>query len=261
MTGQILAEAELDERLYVASVAKAMRVMECFEQSNRQLSMTDIAASSGLGRSATQRFVYTLYSLGYLRRDPASKLYSLSAKVFRFVHGMIGANAALERSYHVLSQLAKETRETVSWVELDNDEIVVIGNVPSVHLASITLSVGSRFVALPSSSGQVLLCQRPAAELTRMVERLDSLSRLRFGEKSSEDVLAYLDDVREAGVAITEKSFDEGSISISAPVYDYAGRAIAAINLSTLTSRYSLDAARTELAPQVIAAAQAASGA
>ncbi len=54
--------------------------------------------------------------------------------MFRFVHGMIGANAALERSYHVLSQLAKETRETVSWVELDNDEIVVIGNVPSVHL-------------------------------------------------------------------------------------------------------------------------------
>ncbi|MFT4065894.1 IclR family transcriptional regulator [Paraburkholderia sp.] len=255
----VLGEAELDERLYVASVAKAMRVMETFDQTSPQLSISDIATRSGLGRSATQRFVYTLHSLGYLKRDPASKLYSLSAKIFRFVHGVIGANTALERSYHLLSQLAKDTRETISWVELDGDEIVVIGNVPSVHLASITLSVGSRFVALPSSSGQVLLCRREESELLEMFERLPAAARARFGKKSANAILARLDEVRRCGYSLTEKSLDEGSLSISAPVFDYAGQPIAAINLSTLSSRFTADAAREELVPLVLAAARAAS--
>lgn len=259
MTQPEPATPALDERLYVASVAKAMRVMEAFDQSSRQLSIADITTLSGIGRSAAQRFVYTLHSLGYLRRDPASKLYSLSPKMFRFVHGMIGANAALERSYHVMSQLAKDTRETISWVELDGDDIVVISNIPSVHIASITLSVGSRFLAMPASSGQVMLCKRDEGELRAMIERLPAAARGRFGERSVEDILALLAEVARAGFAVTEKSLDASSLSISAPVLDFSGRAIAAINLSTLTSRYSPEAALHELAPLVVAAARAAS--
>lgn len=261
MTLPLSEEAELDERLYVASVAKAMRVMETFDQSSQQLSIADITEMSGLGRSATQRFVYTLHRLGYLRRDPASKLYSVSAKVFRFVHSMIGANAALERSYPLLSQLAKNTRETVSWVELDGDEIVVIGNVPSVHLASITLSVGSRFAALSSSSGQVLLCQRSEAEVRSLVAHMPDAARERFAGKRDDDIVAMLAAVASAGFSLTAKSFDEDSLSISAPVFDFSGRAIAAINLSTLASRYSEKAALAELVPLVVAAAKGASAA
>jgi IclR family pca regulon transcriptional regulator len=259
VTTETANDAELDERLFVASVAKAMRVMEVFDQTSRNLSLTDIAALSGLGRSATQRFVYTLHNLGYLRRDPASKLYSLSAKVFGFVHGLLGANDALENSYHLLSQLAKDTRETVSWVELDGDEIVVIGNVPSVHLASINLSVGSRFTAVPASSGQVVPCHLPRQDLIGMIERIDPKSKSRFRGKSTHEILEIFDAVKQAGFAVTEKSMDENSVSISAPVFDFKGRAIAAINLSTLSSRYSVKAAKAELVPLVVAAAKAAS--
>ena len=56
-------DAELDERLYVASVAKAMRVMETFDQSSQLLSIADITEIRGLGRSATQRFVYTAWAI------------------------------------------------------------------------------------------------------------------------------------------------------------------------------------------------------
>jgi IclR family pca regulon transcriptional regulator len=254
-------ESQFDARLYVASVGKAMRVLESFERGSPQLSMTEIAELTGLGRSATQRFVYTLHCLGYLRKDPATKLYAVAAKVFGLVHGMIGANAALERSYHVLSQLAKDTRETVSWVELHADEIVVIGNIPSVHLASITLSVGSRFEALPSSSGHVLLCGRGHAEIEGMYERLSPDARARFGKKAIGDILTELAAVKAAGFSVTEKSLDKDSISISAPVFDFKGVAIAAINLSALASRFTVETALKELVPQVMAAAKAASGA
>ena len=71
--------------------------------------------------------------------------------------------------------------------------------------------------------------------------------------------MARLEQVRRDGFALTEKNLGEGSISISAPVLDYSGQVIAAINLSTLSSRFSLKTAFSELVPKVMAAAKAAS--
>jgi IclR family transcriptional regulator, pca regulon regulatory protein len=36
---------------------------------------------TGLGKSAAQRFVHSLRTLGYLRKDEATKQYSLSPRV------------------------------------------------------------------------------------------------------------------------------------------------------------------------------------
>ena len=48
---------------------------------------------------------------------------------------------------------------------------------------------------------------------------------------------------------------EQGSISVSAAVHDRAGRAVGAINLSTLTTRFERPAAIRDLAPLVVAAA------
>ena len=96
--GQAFAagKAAVDERLFVASVEKAMRVLEIFGKNATELSMAQIVARTGLGRSATQRFVYTLCQLGYLRRSASAPLYSLSTKLVGLVGGLLGSNARLQ---------------------------------------------------------------------------------------------------------------------------------------------------------------------
>ncbi|WP_454692376.1 IclR family transcriptional regulator [Achromobacter aloeverae] len=244
--------ADVDERLYVASVEKAMRVLEAFDKSASELSIADIAQRTGMGRSAAQRFVYTLCQLGYLRRHPAARLYALSTKLVGLVGGMLSANARLQAAYPVLSQLAQETHETVSWVELDGDDIVVLGNVPSEHLASVNLPVGSRFAALPASSGQVLLSQESEDVLRAMLGRLAPAVRARFGEREDDDIIALIEKAREQGYSMTEKNLGQGSVSVSVPVLDHASRVVAAINLSTLSLRYDVEAARRDLLPRVL---------
>jgi len=251
--------AEVDERLYVASVEKAMRVLEAFDKSASELSIADIALRTGMGRSAAQRFVYTLCRLGYLRRHPAARLYSLSTKLVGLVGGMLSANARLQAAYPVLSQLAQETHETVSWVELDGDDIVVLGNIPSEHLASVNLPVGSRFAALPASSGQVLLCQESDAVLRAMLRRLEPAVRARFGDREDDDIIALIERTGSEGYSMTEKNLGQGSVSISVPVFDHAGRVVAAINLSTLSLRYDVETARRELLPRALHTAKALS--
>lgn len=229
-----------------------MRVLEAFDRNASELSIADIAARTGMGRSAAQRFVYTLCQLGYLRRHPAARQYSLSTKLVGLVGGMLSANARLQAAYPSLSQLAQETHETVSWVELDGDDIVVLGNIPSEHLASVNLPVGSRFAALPASSGQVLLSQEPLDVLHGMIQRLTPAVRARFGDRDDDAIIALIERASAEGYSMTEKNFAQGSVSISVPVHDHAGRIVAAVNLSSLSLRYDAEAVRRDLLPRAL---------
>lgn len=248
-----------DERLYVTSVEKAMRVLTAFGPDRPWMSLADIAEASGIGRSAAQRFVYTLFRLGYLQRDPVTRQYGLAIRLLSLVRGMLAGHAMLERGQPLLAELARATGETVSWVELDGDEIVVVANIPSVHVTRVHLPVGSRFSALPSSSGQVLLWQAEPAQLAAMFRRLRPAERERLPVTDAPALQAWLQRSQRAGHVLTERHLDAQGVSVSAPVYDVQGRIAAAINISTLKSRHDAASTRRELLPLLLEAAGGAS--
>ena len=236
-----------------------MRVLRVFDGQRPWLGLSDIVELTGLGRSATQRFVYTLHQLGYLRRDPDTRRYGLATRVLELAKGMLGGNRLLERSQPLLAELARATGETVSWVELDGDEIVIVANSPSVHVAHVNLPVGSRFAALSSSSGQVLLCDASRERVTLLFDALDPASRKRLGPGGIGAMLRLLAQARETGYAMTEKLMDPHGVSLSAPVRDVSGQVVAAINISTLTSRHDASSAQRDLLPLLLAASRSAS--
>lgn len=250
---------DTDERLYVASVEKAMRVLSVFSPERRWMSLAEIAAASGIGRSAAQRFVYTLFRLGYLQRDPLTRQYGLALRLLSLVRGMLAGHPMLERGQPVLAELARATGETVSWVELDGDEIVVVANIPSVHVMRVHLPVASRFSALPSSSGQVLLWQAEPPQLAAMFRRLQPAERDRLPVTDASGLAAWLQRSCRAGYVLTERHLDAHGVSVSAPVLDVQGRVAAAINISTLKSRHDAAATRRELLPRLLEAARNAS--
>jgi len=247
---------DVDERLFVASVEKAMRVLESFDRDNQALSILELNERTGLGRSATQRFVYTLHRLGYLQRLPGAKTYRLSARLVGLAGAMLGGNAALQHAWPNLVELARETGESISWVELDGDEIIVLGNIPSVHPVSVNLPVGSRFAAMPASSGQVLLAHLPDDTLRARIVAMPPGVRARFGDRDDDEILSFFTKARAQGHSMTEKNLGQGSVSISVPVVDSRGQTIAAINLSALATRHDSDAVRTRLLPLVTQTAQ-----
>lgn len=252
----IAREDDVDERLFVASVEKAMRVLESFDRDNQALSILELNERTGLGRSATQRFVYTLHRLGYLQRLAGAKSYRLSARLVGLAGAMLGANAPLQHAWPHLVELARETGESVSWVELDGDEIIVLGNIPSVHPVSVNLPVGSRFAALPASSGQALLAHLPDEALRARIAAMPASVRARFGDRDDDEILSFFIKARAQGYSMTEKNLGQGSVSISVPVVDARGQTIAALNLSTLAARHDADAVSTRLLPLVTQAAR-----
>jgi len=248
---------EPDPRLFVASLEKAMAVLELFAQAQEELSFADIVARAGVGRSAVQRLVYTLHQLGYLSRDPATRRYALGAKVLGLYRGYVEGRSALRRAQHALAALNRATGECVSWTELLGSEIVVVGTWPSPQVTAVSLAPGMRFEAISASSGQVLLAHAPPEVVARAFAAASPRARERVGAGSLADLARLLDGVRAQGFALTSKAFDQGSLSISAPVLDGRGGAVGAVNLSVLMSRYDRGQAERELVPAVIQAARA----
>ena len=116
---------EPDPRLFVGSMEKGMRVLELFNEHPMPLSIGDIAEKTLMGRSAAQRYVYTLHQLGYLNKDAESKKYFPALKLIGLVRGLHRHRSQRDLAYPLLQALAAETLETVSWVELDGDDVVV----------------------------------------------------------------------------------------------------------------------------------------
>lgn len=69
--------------LFINSIAKGFQVLEAFSGGPQQMTLSDIARRSRLDRSAAQRVVHTLETLGYLQRIPDTTMYGLSLLIHR----------------------------------------------------------------------------------------------------------------------------------------------------------------------------------
>ena len=143
--------------LFIGSTEKTFRVLHAFDGQSRHLTMIDIARAAGLDRSATQRAVYTLEVLGYLRRVPKTRNYGLTSKVLQFSYNYIRANELIDKASPYLLDLSRELGETTNVQELDGHEIVFVARFPGRHLVNIDIVVGARLPALFTASGTAML--------------------------------------------------------------------------------------------------------
>jgi DNA-binding IclR family transcriptional regulator len=59
--------------LFVHSLQRALMVLEAFDSTARNLSLSDLSRKTGLNKSAVQRFLFTWEALGYLEKDTDTK--------------------------------------------------------------------------------------------------------------------------------------------------------------------------------------------
>ncbi|UPK33815.1 helix-turn-helix domain-containing protein [Bradyrhizobium sp. 186] len=256
-TGEKNAEkgAEPRSSLFVGSTEKAFQVLHAFDGPQRYMTLADIARAAGLDRSAAQRLVYTLETLGYLKRIEGTRNYGLTSKVLQFSHSYLKANDLIDRASPYLLDISRNLGETCNLHELDGHEIVFVARFPGQHLINIDIVIGSRLPTFFTASGTAILSALPEEE------RLDLLKRTPLAPLTPFTVIdpkALLERVRVAarrGYAVIMNETVMGDISVAAPIIDEHGRAVAAINISVPTTRWTRERAEAELAQHVHVAA------
>lgn len=237
--------------LFIGSTEKTFRVLHAFDGAHRYLTLAEIARAAQLDRSSAQRIVHTLEALGYLRRQAEGKSYGLTCKVLQFSYNYVRGNELIERASPYLLDVSRTVGETANLHELDGADIVFIARFPGKHLVNIDIAVGSRLPACFTASGTAMLSRLPRERQLEILGQTNLQPITPYTETDPERLLQRVQLAAETGYSIVANETVMGDISVAAPITDHAGRAIAAVNLSVPTTRWTAEEVEERLVHQV----------
>lgn len=253
------AQFEKPDSLMVLSVEKAFKVLSAFDATKQTLSLTQLAQLVQFDKSAAQRFTHTLIKLGYLKKDPETKRFSLTAKTLDLGYHYTRANPLIDRAMPFLLHLSQETEEAVNLTVLDDTHVVFITRLVSRQVLNIDVVVGTRMPAYCTAPGIAILSYLPPDEVSDIIARSDLQA---FTQNTTHEVDALKNKIAQSAVQGYGVAFEEfylGDLSVAAAIRDNRGRSVAALNIATSRSRMTPKEAEEKFAPLVIAAARSVS--
>ena len=218
-----------DSRDFVTALASGLEVIQAFDHEHPRMTLSEVAARTGMNRAKARRFLLTLHSLGYVRKQ--QRHFELAPRVLQLGYAFLSANNYRDVIQHYLEDITAETGESSSLGVLDGNDVIYVARSAAKHrLMAITLSVGL-----------ILLAQLNDTALDHF---LSSISLEPYTDKTVTDVKELrrqIINARQQGYAISDQELDSGLRSIAVPVFDAKQHLMGAINISTNAARIDLD--------------------
>lgn len=215
---------------YVQSLARGLAVIRAFDAQNPVMTLTEVAARTGLTRATARRFLHTLVELGYVRTD--GKTFALTAMVLQLGYAYLSGLSLPQLAQPHLEELSLKLGQSTSAAVLDGTDIVYVARVTTRRIMNVGITVGTRFPAYATSMGRILLAGLPQDKLDEYLAKAEIRKITPRTVSSAEELLAVLDQVREQGWCLLDQELELGLMSVAAPLKNNVGKIVAAVNVS-----------------------------
>lgn len=148
---------------FVEALARGLDVLACFDRDSPTMTLSEVAAAAGLARPTARRLLLTLEELGFVRVTGGA--FALTPKVLTLGMAYVGALGLWDIARPHLEALVARTGESSSMAQLDGSDIVYVARVSVPKIITLRVEVGTRFPAVQTSQGKVLLAALTADEL------------------------------------------------------------------------------------------------
>jgi DNA-binding IclR family transcriptional regulator len=201
----------------------------------------------------------TLEEMGFLRRAESGGAYVLGPAVLSIGFDYLGSLDIVQLSNPVLSELRDKTHCSAHLSVLNGTEIIYLSRHASPTVLTSSVGVGTCLPAHGTVMGRVLLADLSPAAL-RALYKDKPLER--FTLKTPTSLVALerlLAEDRRLGYVMGASFYERGVTSVAAPVRDYSGKAVAAINVAIVDSLVDEKALYGTITSETCAAAAAIS--
>jgi IclR family pca regulon transcriptional regulator len=243
---------------FIEAIARGLDVIRVFRAGQPVMSLAAVAAASDLPRPTARRILLTLEQLGYVRQVEASG-YELTPRVLDLGMSYVLSRGLWEIARPHMEALVARTRESTSIAQLDGSDIVYVARVAVPKIVTLSVTIGTRFPAMPTSLGKVLLAALPLAEAERVLAEPSRSGITPPWRPDAAERAAALREVRARGWALTDEQLAPGIRSVAVPLRDGDGKVIAALNVNSHAAETPLDVLIGQHLPLLIQAAGAIS--
>jgi len=210
--------------------------------------VVEIARLVGREKSQVSRTLKTLAEAGLVDRDPDTLGYRLGWRLFT-----LAASAAdqhlLAAAPGVLRKLVAVVGERAHLSVLQGAEVLTVLSESPSRAIQASGWVGRTVPLQNTSSGRALLFDHSAEDVHALLDGANFTVEAPNAPRDVAELLTRLHRARQAGYVISDEEFEPGLVAVAAPVRDFRGRVIAALNISAPKFRFGhhLDAAGAQV--------------
>jgi IclR family pca regulon transcriptional regulator len=238
---------------FVEALARGLDVVAALGASSRPMALREVADAAGLARPTARRLLLTLVELGYVRIEDGA--FALTPRVLELGMAYIGGLGLWEVARPHMEALVAQTGESSSMAQLDGGDIVYVARVAVPKIITLRVDIGTRFPALVTSQGKVLLA---ALDPDALGAALGEPSRSGLPPLLPRDPAAVEEDlaeVRARGWALADEELAPGIRSVAVPVRDGSGQVRAAMNVTVHAAETSVETLVDSHLPKLLRAA------
>ncbi|MFW0796831.1 IclR family transcriptional regulator [Gordonia sp. CPCC 205515] len=219
----------------MADLGRSTLVLDAIAEGRGPLTLTELAARTGLPRSTVHRIVQSLERELYVVRVPDRPGYTLGPGLLKF--GMNAHLRLLSSNRPQLAALAREINENVELAIFSGREVVIVDQLASPERLRGVTKVGKSFSLHASCVGMALLAQLPDAQ----IDELLTPPLTRFTEHTITDLDAIkdrLEEIRRTRIAVDVEEHDIGICAVAVGMTGPTG-ALQAIAVVMPTARFA----------------------
>lgn len=213
------------------SLEKGLRILALFSRETPSLTQSEIAKILELNTTSTYRYINTLVELGYLEKDPQTKVIRPAILCLAFCNNLIGATDHMHLIKGVIDRTHTEHNISIDTAFIVSDKIVRIYHKSAEEILTYRLPDSSGNCLHNTALGKAYLSSLDPEELIQKVNTIALSPKTEHTITNKKELLAELKSARQKGYATNIEEYLPGLIAIAAPLMDpRTGKGIGAVS-------------------------------
>lgn len=228
-------------RKLIASVQRALDILDLFDSKHAELGNAEIARSLDLPVGTAAGLIYTLKLNGYLAQNPANRKYRLGFKLAERTRVLFDQLDLRRAALPYLEKLRESCNESVNLGLLDGDSVVYIERLHGHQSLGIRSEIGKHAPIHSTALGKVILAYQPPGNVERFLAGYKFEPVTRYTIRTAEAFQAELALTRQRGFGVDDEENEIGGRCVAAPIFDSSDLPVAAVSVSVPVQRLPAD--------------------
>lgn len=222
-------------------VNRVLNAMEVLSREEKGMSVSDLSEALQIPVSSTHRVLQSLSENHFVVQNPETRQYALSYKIFILCSNMKAHNSLLLQAKPYMKELSEEIQKTIVLCVRSGDKIINLDCIEDSDSSAYMVKIGKELPLYSTSAGRLFAAYMKEDHARAVLEKMERTPSTPHTKTNMDELFQEFQKIREQGYALIDEELQMGIQGVSCPITDRSGRMVAALALTTLKVRDTVD--------------------